>query len=231
MSVLSSSSPQTSSSSATSRTGAHYNPLPKAKKDGYVTAHAVQTILADPQTLYQLWSDVESIPLWQEHVVSVNRQAGSQSDRVSHWVMGNPEDPDGKRIEFDSQEIESTPGSRIAWRSISGDVEQTGEVNFVAVEKGEFSGTRVTLIQTVKVPGSLIGNAAVAVAKRSPEQTVIENLRHFKELVESGEIPSVKGQPHGPRGVTGAVKEWALGETNPTPPGTSAQSCTTSAQS
>jgi hypothetical protein len=50
---------------------------------------------------------------------------------------------------------------------------------------------------------------------------VKENLRHFKELAETGEIPSVKGQPHGPRGVIGGIKEWMYGETNPTPPGTS----------
>ena len=216
MPVLSEISP---SSTAAPRSGEHYTPLPQKKEDGFVTGHAVQTILADAGTLYKLWSDVSSIPLWQEHVVSVT----PQSDRLSHWVMGNPEDPDGKRIEFDSEVYESTPGSRIAWRSVSGDVEQSGEVNFVPVVKGEFKGTRVTLIQTMKIPGGALGNAVAATAKRSPQQTIIENLRHFKELVESGEIPSVKGQPHGPRGAIGGIKEWALGETNPTPPGTSEQ--------
>lgn len=225
MPVLSASRPRTSSSTSPATSGGeHYTPLPQKKEGGYVYAHAVQTILADSETLYKLWSDVASIPLWQEQVVSVTPQPDDQSERVSHWVMGNPEDPDGKRVEFDSEVYESTPGSRIAWRSIAGDVEQTGEVNFVPVQKGELTGTRVTLMQTVKVPGGVVGNAAAAVAKRSPQQTVIENLRHFKELVESGEIPSVKGQPHGPRGVTGGIKEWALGETNPTPPGTSTQS-------
>ena len=220
MPVLSASSPRTSSSvpSQTSP-GEHYTPLPQTKKNGYVYAHAVQTILADPETLYRLWSDVASIPLWQEHVVSVT----PKSDRVSHWIMGDPEDPEGKRLEFDSETIDATPGRRLAWRSIAGDVEQEGEVNFVAIEKGEFSGTRVTLMETMKVPGGALGNAAAAVAKRSPQQTVIENLRHFKQMVESGEIPSVKGQPHGPRGAVGHAKEWALGETNPTPPGTSEQ--------
>ncbi len=220
MSVLSATSPRTASNTSSALSpGEHYTPLPQKKQDGYVVGHAVQTILADPATLFKLWSDVSSIPLWQEHVVSVT----PQSERVSHWVMGNPEDPEGKRIEFDSEIYDSTPGSRIAWRSISGDVEQSGEVEFVAIQKGEFTGTRVTLLQTMKVPGGTLGNAAAAVAKRSPQQTIIENLRHFKELVESGEIPSVKGQPHGPRGAIGGVKEWALGETNPTPPGTSNQ--------
>ena len=220
MPALTESSPRTSSSTSAPQGGEQYTPLPQKKHDGLVDAHAVQTILADAETLYKLWSDVSSIPLWQEFVVSVR----PLSENTSHWVMGNPEDPDGKRIEFDSEVYESTPGSRIAWRSISGDIEQTGEVNFTPVQKGDFSGTRVTLLQTVKVPGGVVGNALAAAAKRSPQQTVVENLRHFKQLVETGEIPSVKGQPHGPRGATGAVKEWALGETNPTPPGTSTQS-------
>jgi len=219
MPVLSESSPRSSSSMPAPKAGEHYVPLPQKKHDGLVDAHAVQTILADPETLYKLWSDVSSIPLWQEFVVSVT----PRSANVSHWVMGNPEDPDGKRIEFDSEIYDSTPGSRIAWRSISGDVEQTGEVNFVAMQKGEFSGTRVTLLQTTKVPGGVVGNAVAATAKRSPQQIVIENLRHFKGMVESGEIPSVKDQPHGPRGAIGGIKEWALGETNPTPPGSSSQ--------
>ena len=221
MPVFSESSQRASSSTPVPAApgGEHYVPLSQKKEDGYVTGHAVQTILADAATLYNLWSDVTSIPLWQEHVVSVTRT----SDRVSHWVMGNPEDSDGKRVEFDSELYESTPGSRLAWRSISGDVEQTGEVNFLPITKGDFKGTRVTLLQTMKVPGGVVGNAVAAAAKRSPQQTIIENLRHFKELVESGEIPSVKGQPHGPRGAIGGIKEWALGETNPTPPGTSEQ--------
>lgn len=220
MSVLSASTPRASSSTRFSSPGDHYAPLPQKKKDGYVYAHAIQTILADPQTLYQLWSDVSSIPRWQEYVVSVT----PRSEKLSHWVMGNPDDPDGKRIEFDSEITESIPGKRIAWQSVTPEVEQSGEVNFVPVEKGEFSGTRVTLMQTMKIPGGSLGNAVAATAKRSPEQTVIENLRHFKELVESGEIPSVEGQPHGPRGVTGGLKEWLAGENNPTPPGTSDRS-------
>ena len=197
--------------------GSHYVPLPDATENGRVTAHAVQTILVEPQPLYDLWRDVTTIPLWQEHVVSVTRTGAT----TSHWVMGDPEDKDGKRIEFDSELTEDIPGQKIAWRSFTDGVEQSGEVSFVPSPVGR--GTIVTLIQTVKVPGGALGNVAASVGKRGPKQTVIEDLRHFKEMAEAGEIPSVKGQPHGPRGVMGGIKEWMYGETNPTPPGTSEQ--------
>lgn len=195
--------------------GEHYVPLVDKTEEGRVYSHAVQTIQGTPGDLYQYWSDVSSIPLWQEHVVSCTPTGAG----VSHWVMGNPEDPDGKRIEFDSQLVEDEPGRRLAWQSIGGDVEQSGAVTFTQHPSGR--GTVVLLQQIVKMPGGAIGNAIASTAKRGPGQTVIENLRHFKEMVEAGEIPSVKGQPHGPRGISGATKEWMYGEKNPTPPGTS----------
>ena len=195
--------------------GSAYAPLLDGSNDGVVKAHAVQTLLADQKALFDLWADVTTFPRWQERVVSVT----PLGENRSHWVMGDTDDPEGKRIEFDSEVYESVPGSKIAWRSIGGDVEQSGEVHFAP---GSVTGsTLVTLIQSVKVPGGAIGNAAASVGQRGPKQTVIEDLRHFKQLAEAGEIPSVKDQPHGPRGLVGGFKRWLYGETNPTPPGTS----------
>ncbi len=196
--------------------GEHYVPLPDKTENGYVTAHSVQTILVEAQGLYDLWMDVRSFPLWQEHVVSVT----PRGPKLSHWVMGDPDDAKGARVEFDSEITDTVRGEKIAWRSVTPGVEQSGTVTFKKHPAGR--GTIVTLIQTVKVPGGMLGNLALSTIKRGPKQTVIETLRHFKELAESGAVPSVKGQPHGPRGLAGKAKEWMFGETNPTPPGTSA---------
>ena len=190
------------------------------KHDGVVDAHAVQTINLDPETLYDLWMRIDLYPLWQEYLISVRPVQGGGKN-ITHWVMGDPSEPDGKRIEFDSETSEDRANGRISWRSVS-DVTQSGEVTFVASPSGR--GTIVTLIQRVKVPGGRIGNAVAATAKRSPWQTVIEDLRHFKQLAETGEIPTVKGQPHVPRGISGAIKAWMYGETVPTPPGANSES-------
>ncbi len=195
--------------------GDHYVALPNKSEDGWVHAHARQTIQAEPQALYAMWSDVEKFPLWQEQVVSVTRTGA----KTSHWVMGDPEDEKGTRVEFDSEITEDVPASKIAWATTAGEVEQHGEVHFAARRDGR--GTVVTLIQHFKI--GKLANMAAGVAKRSPKQTVIEDLRHFKQMAEAGEIPSVKGQPHGPRGISGGVKEWMYGETNATPVGSSEQ--------
>lgn len=175
-----------------------------------VLAHSVVTINRPAGELYAQWKNLDAIPLWQERIASVK----PLSDRTSHWVMKESEK---KTVEWDSEITVDEPGKRIAWRSINGDVNQAGEVRFEPAPGDR--GTIVILAEAFELPGGKAANAAAGILARSPRQTVVENLRHFKQWTESGEIPTIQGQPCGPRGVTGRAKEFALGETNPTPPG------------
>jgi uncharacterized membrane protein len=195
--------------------GAIFSPLPQDMKEGQMRAHAVQTILADAQSLYELWRDITLAPRWQEYVIS----AESKSDTVTHWVMGDPSDPKGKRIEYDTEIVEADPGKRIAWRSLDSTIQEAGEVIFRKAPGDR--GTVVVLQECAKVPGGKLGVAAAALTKRTPRQIVVEDLRHFKQLAETGEIPNATGNPHGPRGLVGEFKQRLYGEDNPTPPGTS----------
>jgi uncharacterized membrane protein len=196
------------------RRGSDYTPLPRSKKDGRVVAHAVQTIHASPLEVYQVYTRAELLPAWQEGVVSVTETG----HRSYHWVMQDP--GSGKQVEFDSDVLEMIPGERHVSRIADGPFASTTDtVTFVEDPHGR--GTIVTVVSDFKVPGGLLGNAVAAVVSRSPEQITIENLRHLKALIESREIPSVEGQPAGPRGVMGKWKEMLLGENLPTPPGTS----------
>lgn len=195
--------------------GRTYSPLPEKIENGTVYAHAVQTINADAETLYRKWRQVETAPRWQEYVVSVT----PTSTTGSHWVLGDPDEPTGARVEFDSEITEDIPGKRIAWQSVTEAVPMTGVVTFEADPGGR--GTRVTLEETAAMPGGKLTNFFAGLAKRTPSQIVIEDLRHFKQLAEAGEIPTVVKNPHGPRGLTGSFKKRMVGENNPTPPGTS----------
>ena len=197
--------------------GAIFSPLPQDTKEGQMRAHTIQTIGADAQSLYALWRNVSLAPRWMEYVISVEQK----SPTISHWVMGNPEDPKGHRVEYDTEIIEDIPGEKIAWRSLDETVKESGEVIFRPATGKR--GTVVLLQETAVIPGGGLGVAAAAVAKRSPRQIVIEDLRHFKQLAETGEIPNVERNPHGPRGFIGSLKERLYGENNPTPPGTTVQ--------
>lgn len=203
--------------------GAHFAPLAQDVHQGKVRAHTLQTIRADRQTLYRLWRDVTNAPLFQEYVVSVEPKTPTRST----WTFGNPEDSDGKRFTYDTEVYEEVEGEKISWRSVDTEFAEDGTVLFEDAP-GE-RGTRVTLIENIEAPGGRLSIAAAALSKRTPRQIVIEDLRHFKELAESGEIPSVVNNSHGPRGFVGGIKARLYGENNPTPPGTSLEGAARSA--
>ena len=195
--------------------GGHFTPMPQDVDDGIMRAHTQQTINASRQHLYKLWRDVSNAPQFQEYVVSVERK----SETRSTWTFGNPEDPKGLRLSYDTEVYEDIPGEKIAWRSVDTKFEEHGEVRFEEALGGR--GTIVILQENQLVPGGRLSIAAAALSKRTPRQIVIEDLRHFKELAESGEIPTVVANSHGPRGFSGSIKARLYGENNPTPPGTS----------
>jgi uncharacterized membrane protein len=180
---------------------------PPQDGDGKIWIRTSALVDVEPEKLYQLWRDVESAPLWQEQILSVTRL----SDRISRWVMQVKD----KQLEWDSEILMDEPGKRIAWRSIAGDSQNAGEVVFEGTPGNR--GTSVTVLQGFAM--SKLSSAWETLTGRNPKQAVIENLRHFKALAETGEIPRTQGQPHGPRGLVGDAKASAYGEKVPTPVG------------
>lgn len=180
---------------------------PPVDRDGRTWIRTTALVQADPQELYRVWSDPQLTPQWQEQIVQVT-QTGP---RTSHWTMRAGD----KTIEWNSELMVAEPGRRLAWRSLDGDLKQAGEVVFEPAPGNR--GTLVTLLQEFEM--GKIAKAAATVGNRNPKQTAIENLRHFKALMESGEIPRTQGQPHGPRGTIAGAKESMYGEKIPTPLG------------
>ena len=135
------------------------------------------------------------------------------SETTSHWVMQSADK--SKTIEWDSEILSDEPGHRIAWRSIGGESENAGEVVFELSPGGR--ATVVTVLQEFRM--GKLASAWETITGRNPKQSVIENLRHFKALAETGEIPRTEGQPHGPRGKIADTKRSLYGEKIMTPPG------------
>jgi uncharacterized membrane protein len=192
---------------------------PPEDEDGKIWVRTSALIQVDSQELYDMWRDIENAPLWQEQIVRVTRTG----EKTSHWVMRSGDNRDrnnrnsnnDKTVEWDSEILVDEPGRRIAWRSIGGDSDNAGEVIFEPSPSG--SATMVTVLQEFRM--GKLDSAWETITGRNPKQAVIENLRHFKALAETGEIPRIQGQPRGPRGFIAGMKESAYGEKIATPPG------------
>jgi uncharacterized membrane protein len=132
-----------------------------------------------------------------------------------------------KTLEWNSEILAAEPGRRLAWKTTDGDLYQAGEVMFEPAPGNR--GTLVTVLQEFEI--GKWKSAVATIGNRNPKHSVVENLRHFKSLAETGEIPRVQGQPHGPRGMVAGAKESLYGEKIPTPPGQSRAAQTGSGKS
>jgi uncharacterized membrane protein len=139
--------------------------------------------------LYRFWRDFENLPTFMEHLESVSMR----EEGVSHWVAKGPA---GMPVEWDARIINEVPDKVIGWQSLTGSTISTaGSVNFDA----DPHGTRVTVHMQYNPPGGRLGAALAKIFGEEPNQTVREDLRHFKQLMETGEIPTTEGQPSGRR--------------------------------
>ena len=142
-----------------------------------------------PEDLYGFWRNMENLPRIMRHVQEVR----VLDDRRSHWVVRTPT---GATFEWDAEITEDEPNRRLAWRSLPGaQVDNAGEVRFEPAPGGR--GTLVTAEIQYRPPAGAVGATIARLLGSSPERLAGEDLRVFKQLMETGEIATTEGQPAG----------------------------------
>jgi uncharacterized membrane protein len=144
-----------------------------------------------PEELYTYWRNFENLPTFMKNLQSVR----IVNETRSHWAAKSPM---GNSIEWDAEMLIDRTNELITWASVPGaDVENSGSVRFTPAYPGR--GTEVKLVLEYSPPGGAITDAVAKVFNQSPEQQVVEDLRHFKMLMETGEIATTEGQSAGRR--------------------------------
>ena len=166
------------------------------------------TILRPPQDLYAFCRNVENVPHYIPSIESVRKI----NENWSHWVATSPT---GQRMEWEIEITQDQPGRWIGWqvhnKSIIGN---TGLISFREVprQRGTVTSLEVDFVghkglqNTLEIP--LIGR----VTGLFLESWILETLRRFKALMETGEVPTLTGQPTG-RPVKQAFKLAPVGST------------------
>jgi uncharacterized membrane protein len=138
------------------------------------------TINRPIEELYHFWRNLENLPRFMRHLESVERV----TDTLSRWRAHGPA---GTTVEWNAEIINEVRNQVIGWRSIEGsDVVSAGSVNFD--DAGQGRGTHVRVRLQYSPPGGKIGAAIAKLMGRDAATEIREDLRRFKQLVESGEI-------------------------------------------
>ena len=148
--------------------------------EGIIRTKRSVTVRKPVEEVYAYWRNFENLPRFMRHLESV-RVTG---DRTSHWVALAPA---GRTVEWDAEIVEDRPNELISWRSLpDADVSNRGTVEFRAAPGGRGTELRVTL--EYDPPGGKLGSKIAMLWREEPGQQVHDDLRHFKQVMETGEI-------------------------------------------
>ena len=139
--------------------------------------------------LFDLWRGFRDLPRFMDHLVAVHPIDGNRT----HWVA---KAPGGRTVSWDAAIINEVPGELIGWATLPGSqVVSAGSVSFKPAPGGH--GTEVRVHLQYDPPAGKAGATVAWLLGHEPSQTIREDLRRFKQLMEAGEFPTTKGQPKG----------------------------------
>jgi len=165
--------------------------LVTANSDDVIVGRSV-TINSPRQELYDFWRDFRNLPLFMENIDSVVLVDATRS----HWKVKGPAN---SSLEWDSLLTEDSPGEVIAWTSAEGaSVPNSGRIEFKDSSNGR--GTIVTATISYDPPGSKLGELIAKMFGTEPKIQARRDLRRFKQLMETGELPNSQPPAAAPRG-------------------------------
>jgi uncharacterized membrane protein len=145
------------------------------------------TVMKPVSEVYRFWRNFENLPTFMQHLELV----AEREEGISHWVAKGPA---GMKVEWDARIINEIDNRVIGWQSLEGSMISTaGSVNFRETGRG----TEVRVHLQYHPPGGKLGAAIARMFGEEPSTQVMEDLRRFKRLLETSEIPATEGQSSG----------------------------------
>jgi len=174
-----------------------------------IHAEASFTVNVPPEEAYRFWLNLENLPRFMSHLESVRDLGNGKSE----WITRGPMQME---VKWTAQVVDQRDGQWIVWRSDPDSaLPNSGSVQFRRAPGNR--GTEVTVAMQYMPPAGPVGKAFAMLFGKDPSRAIYEDLRHFKQLMETGEIATTVGQPHGRRSAKVRLKKALLADYRPKP--------------
>jgi len=171
-----------SSETGVGRRGAHWT----ESSDATAASRSI-TIGKPADELYEVWRDPEQLSRIVGPFVEVT---AVDEDRI-RWTVDAPH---GREIAWETSFVAEDPGELLRWKTPSdASLPNEGSIRFRPAPGDR--GTEVTLSISFDPPGGTLGAEALDKLDVVPETLAGQLLARCKSLVESGEIPTLEGNP------------------------------------
>lgn len=152
----------------------------REQEEGLVVAKRSITVARPIEEVYAFWRDFQNFPRFMRHLESVTVTDPTHS----HWVAKGPA---GKSVEWDAEITDERENELISWRSLPGaDVPNSGTVRFQKAPADR--GTEVHVQMSYDPPLGKVGAKVAALFREAPGQQITDDMRHFKQIMEIGDI-------------------------------------------
>jgi len=141
--------------------------------------------------VYTYWRDFENLANFMSNLESVQNTGNGQS----HWMARGD---DGSAAEWDVEMMVETPNEQIMWRSIEGsNVNHSGTVMFRPAPGDR--GTEIRVEMLYEIPAGNLGLKIGKLFREDPETQLADDLKVFKQIIETGEVVVSDGAVTGKR--------------------------------
>lgn len=171
---------------------------------GAIRIRTSVSINRSPEACYRFWRNFDNFPSFMQHVDEVRTLDATRS----HWTVRAPF---GRQAEWTAELVSDIPSQQLGWHTLPGsEVDHAGMVRFAPGIGGR--GTRVQVDLSYRAPLGKTGAQIAKLLGEEPSQQIEEDLRRFKQLIETGEISTTVGQPTGQRSLLGRMLHKGLSE-------------------
>jgi uncharacterized membrane protein len=140
------------------------------------------------EEVYAFWRDLQNLSRFMMHVERV-----TTSGKRSHWIVKAPA---GTTVEWDAEITEERENELLTWRSLPGSqIENSGSVRFTKAPADR--GTEVHVSLQYEPPAGKAGAALAKLFGEEPAQQLTDDLRRFKQVMETGEVMFSDGSLEG----------------------------------
>ena len=158
--------------------------VPRATHHDVSVERAI-TVNRPIEEVYRFWKDYSNLPRFMGHLESVETLA----ENHTRWTARGPA---GVTVSWDAETLVDRENEWIAWRSLqNADVDNRGSVRFQRAPGDR--GTEVLVHLQYRPPAGTLGRGIAWIFGEEPGFQIKEDLRRFKQLMETGEITLSEG--------------------------------------
>ncbi len=153
---------------------------------GIIDVERTVTIRRSPEELFEKMREPKTLQKIMAHFADVR----ATTETRQRWTL-----PLARRsLEWETQLVDAHPGELLHWESIPG-ANVRSDISMRFRRAPHDWGTEVLLRMRIDPGTAVLRSVATALGGTIPGLFVSKSLRRFKSLVETGEVPTIHGQP------------------------------------